>query len=358
MKRYCNVDELFVRSADTLRHAMERLNVTLRGIVLVVDDDRRLLGTIVDGDIRRALLASLPLDSAVADVLQQKGPLPSVQASEKAVSGELIALMHERHVHQLPLVDEGGRIQDLVTMDDLLPDEVLPLNAVIMAGGIGARLRPLTEEIPKPMLPVGGRPLLEHIVASLRQAGIRRVNVTTHYKPEAIKDHFGDGDGFGVELHYLTEDRPLGTAGALGLMERPQETLLVMNGDILTDVDFRAMLAFHREGKAVLTMAVRKYEIAIPYGVVESEGARVQRLVEKPHVGLFVNAGIYLLEPEAHQYIPDGERFDMTDLIRRLIDAGKPVASFPVHEYWLDIGQPTDYARAQEDVKNGRRVTV
>src|SRR6185295_4585289 len=146
--------------------------------------------------------------------------------------------------------------------------------------------------------------------------GIRRVNVTTHYKPEAIKDHFGDGDGFGVELNYLTEDRPLGTAGALGLMERPQETLLVMNGDILTDVDFRAMRTFHQEEKAVLTMAVRKYEIAIPYGVVESEGERVLRLVEKPHVGFFVNAGIYLLEPEALEYIPDGERFDMTDLIR------------------------------------------
>jgi dTDP-glucose pyrophosphorylase len=358
MKRYCNVDELFVRSTDTLRHVMERLNVTLRGIVLVVDDDRRLLGTVVDGDIRRALLANLPLDSAVAELLRQKGPIPSVQAPEKAASGELIALMHDRHVHQLPLVDADGRLQDLVTMDDLLPDEVLPLNAVIMAGGVGARLRPLTEELPKPMLPVGGRPLLELIVQSLRQAGIRRVNVTTHYKPEAIKDHFGDGDGIGVELNYLTEDRPLGTAGALGLMERPQETLLVMNGDILTDVDFRAMLAFHRESRAVLTMAVRKYEIAIPYGVVESEGERVQRLVEKPHVGLFVNAGIYLLEPEAHAFIPDGERFDMTDLIRRLIDAGKAVTSFPVHEYWLDIGQPTDYARAQEDVKNGRRVTV
>jgi dTDP-glucose pyrophosphorylase/CBS domain-containing protein len=352
---YCNVEDLFVRPEDSLRHVMERINVTLRAIALVVDPDRKLLGTVVDGDIRRALLANMPLDSTVADVLRQKDVPQPVQAPLGASSADLITLMHDRSVHQVPLVDADGRVADLVTMDDLLPDEVLPLKAVIMAGGVGARLKPLTEQIPKPMLPVGGRPVLELIVDSLREAGIRHVNVTTHYKPEAIKEHFGDGNDFGVELHYLTEDRPLGTAGALGLMERPQETVLVMNGDILTDIDFRAMLGYHREHKAVLTLAVRKYEIAIPYGVVECDGAQVSRLVEKPHLAFFVNAGIYLLEPEAHGFIPDNERFDMTDLIRSLLDAGRPVASFPVHEYWLDIGQPNDYQKAQDDVKNGSR---
>ena len=158
----------------------------------------------------------------------------------------------------------------------------MPLQAVVMAGGQGLRLRPLTEDIPKPMLPVGERPLLEHIVGQLRESGIRRVNVTTHYKPEKIKDHFGDGQEFGVEMSYVSEGRPLGTAGALGLMDRPQEPVLVMNGDILTQVDFRSMLAYHQEHAADMTVAVRQYDLEVPYGVVESNGVYVQRLQEKP----------------------------------------------------------------------------
>jgi dTDP-glucose pyrophosphorylase len=353
---FCDVSQLFVKPNDTLRHVMERINLTLRSIALVVDESQRMVGTITDGDIRRALLADMPLEATAIELLSAKESSAPVSAAVGTDAAALLGLMRERSVRQVPLLDRDGRLADLVTMDDLVPQQVLSMRAVIMAGGYGARLQPLTDEVPKPMLPVGGRPLLELIVESLRQAGIRHVNVTTHYKTEAIRDHFGDGNGFGVELKYVTEDRPLGTAGALGLMEPPQETVLVMNGDILTDVDFRAMLAYHGEQKAVLTMAVRKYEMAVPYGVVECEGHRVRKVVEKPLLSFFFNAGIYLLEPAAHRYIPGGERFDMTDLIRRLIDGGQTVASFPVHEYWLDIGRHTDYERAQEDVKRGRRV--
>jgi NDP-sugar pyrophosphorylase family protein len=224
-----------------------------------------------------------------------------------------------------------------------------------MAGGFGSRLRPLTDDLPKPMLPVGDCPLMEHIVNQLRASGIRQVKVTTHYKPEAITGYFGDGHNFGVKIDYLHEEHPLGTAGALGLMSPPQGPLLVMNGDILSRVNFRAMVDFHREYGAQLTMGVRLHEYQVPYGVVEPDGVVVRQLTEKPTLRLFVNAGIYLLEPEVYDYIrrPVTERFDMTDLIQRLLVAEQRVVSFPISEYWRDIGQHADYKDALEDIKIG-----
>jgi NDP-sugar pyrophosphorylase family protein len=216
-----------------------------------------------------------------------------------------------------------------------------------MAGGKGSRLHPLTAEMPKPMLQVGDRPLLEIIIERLRDAGIRNVKVTTHHHRQKITDHFGDGRGFGVELSYVEEDQPLGTAGGLGLMEPPTETTLVMNGDILTDVDVRAMLRYHREHEADLTVGVRQYELKVPYGVVECDGPVVKGLSEKPVLGLFVNAGIYLLEPAVFRLIPIGERFDMTDLMQRVLADGRPMVSFPIREDWLDIGQLADYEQAR-----------
>lgn len=334
-----------------IREAITCIDRNEKGIVLVVDAERRLIGTVTDGDIRRAILAGTDLDARIGDLLVHRGdsPYPTpITAPIDTSPADLLGLMQERRVRQMPLLDDDARVADLITLDDLLPDHSISLQAMIMAGGLGTRLRPLTETLPKPMLPVGDRPLMERTVAQMRQAGIRRVNVATHYLAEKIADHFGDGHDFGVEITYVTEERPLGTAGALALMQAPQETLLVINGDILTEVDFRTMLTFHQEHQATLTVGVRKYELSVPYGVVESNGVFVRGLKEKPSVNFFVNAGIYLLEPEAHQHIPSGQRFDMTDLIQRLLDNGKCIVSFPIIEYWLDIGQPADYARAQE----------
>jgi NDP-sugar pyrophosphorylase family protein len=258
--------------------------------------------------------------------------------------------MHEHSLRQIPVLDKGGKVVDLVMMDDLIPTQDLPLQAVIMAGGLGTRLRPLTEDLPKPMLPLGGKPLMELVIEQLRQVGIRRVNVTTHYKPEKISDHFGDGSAYGVELKYVNEDKPLGTGGALGLIDKPTEPMLVINGDILTHVDLRAMLAYHQEHHAVMTVAVRHYDIKVPYGVIECEGSRVCALKEKPQIQLMVNAGVYLLEPKVYEFIPNGEQFNMTDLIQRLLDSDHVVASFPIIEYWLDIGQFADYEQAQKDM--------
>jgi NDP-sugar pyrophosphorylase family protein len=226
----------------------------------------------------------------------------------------------------------------------------VPVEAVVMAGGYGTRLRPLTDDVPKPMLPVGERPLLEHTLAQLKAAGIESVSVTTHYKREVITDHFGDGSGFGVSIKYVHEDAPLGTAGALALLEHPHGPLLVINGDILTRIDFGAMLSFHQEHVAAMTVGVRQFEITIPFGVVESNGVDITGIVEKPSIRHFVSAGVYLLNPEVIEMVPHGEPYDMPDLVNKVTSLGKRVVGFPIREYWLDIGRLEDYRQAQEDI--------
>jgi dTDP-glucose pyrophosphorylase/CBS domain-containing protein len=358
LSEFMTVDlkSLCVPADKPIREIVATIDRSGCGIALVTDQDGHLLNTVTDGDVRRALLANQNLNAPVSELLalMKKWSYPRpITAQAGTESAVLLRLMQENVVRQIPLLDENGRLVDLITLDALLPDQVLPLQAVIMAGGSGTRLRPFTEDVPKPMLKVGDRPLMELMVEQLRQVGIRRVNITTFHKSDKITEHFGDGSNFGVEMNYVTEDRPLGTAGALGLMEEPQEPVLVINGDILTRVNFRAMLAYHQEHEAVLTMAVRKYDLNVPYGVVEGDGAMVRAVVEKPLLNFLVNAGIYLLEPLAYRYIPNGQHFHMTDLIQRLLDEGHRVVSFPILEYWLDIGNHIDYEQAHEDVKKG-----
>jgi dTDP-glucose pyrophosphorylase/CBS domain-containing protein len=347
---------VFLSPEATVREAWMAISRGGVGIALLVDNNCHLIGTITDGDIRRAILDGANFDVPVTTLLKyhQGARWEPTVASVGIGRSELIRLMREKSIRHIPLLDSSGRVVDLVTLDELLPDQILPVRAVIMAGGLGNRLRPLTEELPKPMLSVGGQPLMERIVELLRQAGIQQVCITTHYKSEKIASHFGNGSNFGVELDYVNEEQPLGTAGALGLMKKPDKPLLVINGDVLTQVDFRAMLAYHQEHKADLTVAVRKYDFDVPYGVVESDGAFVQELVEKPSLTFFINAGIYLLEPSVCNYLPYGQRCDMPDLIQRLLEEKCPVASFPIVEYWLDIGHPADYNQVQEDVERGK----
>jgi dTDP-glucose pyrophosphorylase/CBS domain-containing protein len=351
---YTELQSLFISPGHSIRAAMACIDRGRCGIALVVDQGNHLLGTITDGDMRRAVLAGTDLETPVSLILASKistcYPKP-VTAQLGAKQKTLLELLHTNVLRQLPILDNDGNVVDLVMIDDLIPTQDLPLQAVIMAGGLGTRLRPLTEDMPKPMLSVGGKPLMELMIEQLRQVGIRRVNITTHYKPERISDHFGDGSSFGVELNYVNEDKPLGTGGALGLIAAPKEPLLVINGDILTKVDFRAMLAYHREHRAVMTVAVKQYDIKVPYGVIECEGSRVCALKEKPQMHFLVNAGVYLIEPEVYGFIPNGEHFNMTDLIQWLIDADRIVVSFPIIEYWLDVGQHADYEQAQNDMK-------
>jgi NDP-sugar pyrophosphorylase family protein len=251
-------------------------------------------------------------------------------------------------------LDAEGRVVDIVILGDFLPQAVKPIRAVVMAGGQGLRLRPLTEDIPKPLLPVGGRPVMERIVEQLRDVGIRHIHVATHYQSEKIEEHFGSGESFGVRIDYVKEETPLGTGGALGLLEASDETVLVINGDILTQVDFRSMYAFHQDQRADMTVGVRRYDFQVPYGVVECEGVQIRGLREKPQLNFFVNAGIYLLEPQVFRLIAPNRRLNITDLVSQLVASGSTVVSYPICEYWLDMGQREDYAQAQEDAREGK----
>ena len=347
------LDGAVVPPALSLAEALPKLYRSPGGILLLCDEDGVLLGTLTDGDIRRTILKGASFDLP-CETVANRSPVTAPEGVDENRALELMTHSRRVALNQLPLVDGRGRVKGLLLRSDLIATtEESPLTAIIMAGGYGTRLRPLTEDLPKPMLPVGDRPLLELTLARVRAAGIKKAVITTHYLPEKIMDHFGDGSGFGVELSYIREERPLGTAGALGLMDPPDGPALVINGDILTEVDFSAMLDFHLEHQAEMSVAVRQYVFQVPYGVLECDGQRVCGLKEKPEYEFMVNAGMYILEPSVWELMPGKSRFNMTDLIEMMMDGDRTVVSFPVLEYWLDVGQPGDYRRAQDDLKNG-----
>jgi dTDP-glucose pyrophosphorylase/CBS domain-containing protein len=340
---------VIIAPGASISEAMAQLDKAATGVLLICDKFRHLLGLLTDGDFRRAILQRKSLSEPCSTIASSHPITAPVSVSPS----EALRLMSEHDISQLPVVDSEGRVQKLILSKDIVPNRELALSAVVMAGGFGTRLLPLTEKVPKPMLPVGGRPLLELTIAQLRRAGIKNVNVTTHYLPEAISDHFGTGETFGVALNYFQEEHPLGTAGGIKLLKQFDETMLVINGDILTGAPFAAMLDFHRTYHADLTIGVRKYEVQVPFGVVDCEDVRVKGLEEKPSLNFFINAGTYLIEPSVCDFIPAGQRFDMTELINKLLEAGRTVVSFPIMEYWLDMGRHEDYIKAQQDVRNG-----
>jgi dTDP-glucose pyrophosphorylase/CBS domain-containing protein len=339
-----------ISPASSIADAMALLDKAGTGALVLCTNDRTLCGLLTDGDIRRAILQGKSMDAPCETIAS---PDPMV-APRFIPTGEALHLMNRHDINHLPVVDAENHVVEFLLRNDLMADVRLDLTAVIMVGGYGKRLLPLTETVPKPMLPVGDRPLLELTIQRLRRSGIRNVSLTTHYLSESIVTHFGDGEGFGVRLNYLKEDHPMGTASGLKHMKRSDSPFLVINGDILTGVPFREMLAYHRKHRAMLTVGVRKYDMQVPFGVVECEDVRITKLQEKPSFSFFINAGTYLLEPAACDYIPDGQPFDMTDLIQKLLEAGRPVISFPIMEYWLDVGRHEDYQKAQEDVLKGR----
>lgn len=347
------IEKFFTTEQASLRGAMACIDRGAKGIALVVDEQQRLIATLTDGDLRRAVLAGLSVDLPVASLLERlraqnkSEPITLPRGSSRE---RIITEMKARGIRQIPLVDHEGRVTGLAVLDELVEEPRAPVSAVVMAGGYGKRLMPLTEDTPKPMLRIGARPLIERLVEQLKQAGIVRVNISTHYRADQISAHFGNGEGFGVEVQYLAEQRPLGTAGALSLVSGT-DPLLVINGDILTNLDFRALFNFHFEHDADMTVAVREYGFDVPYGVVDTDGLYVKAVNEKPSIKFFINAGIYLVSASAREFIPLNQPFDMPQLIATLVKAGRRVISFPVWEYWLDIGRQEDYARAQEDIR-------
>ncbi|HVY58170.1 MAG TPA: nucleotidyltransferase family protein [Xanthobacteraceae bacterium] len=331
---------------DSILAALAAIDRGALQIALVVDGERHLLGVVTDGDIRKHILKGASLDSAIAPLMNTH----PVTANPSEPLNELLLRMRAASVHQLPLVDGERRVIGLVTLDELLAAETQPNLVVLMAGGRGSRLKPLTADTPKPMLKIGDRPILEIILLQFREYGFRRFVITMHYLGDQIMEHFGDGSRFGAEISYVQESEPLGTAGALSLLpERPDRPFFVMNGDLLTKLNFASLMAFHQACAAPLTVCVREHALTIPYGVAEISGDHLDRLVEKPTYRHLVNAGIYACSPEILDLVPRGRPSTMVDIIDLLLETGRRPAVFPIHEYWLDIGQHGDFLRAGAD---------
>ena len=316
-------------------------------ICLVVDGSNRLIGVVTDGDVRRGIIANLSLDSPVTKIMNARPRTLAPNWSAEVALGE----MRRNDIHHLPVVDDAGTLVGLVTLDSLIAAPLPSKNwVVLMAGGTGSRLKPLTNETPKPMLKIAGRPLLQIIIEGFIRQEFRKFYIAVNYRAEQIESYFGDGSRWQADIRYIHEDRPLGTAGALTLIpERIAEPFLVMNGDILTNVDYDSLIEFHREHRAACTMAVRNYDVEIPFGVIQHDNGNVNEIVEKPVQKFTVNAGIYVVDPLCLGLMSDA-KFDMPDLIRKVIAHGHGVAAFPIHEYWLDIGRRDDLMRAEQEL--------
>jgi dTDP-glucose pyrophosphorylase len=321
---------------------------------LVFDLDHRFLDVLTDGDIRRAFLSGLGLSATVGDIraIKLRGNRTApVVANILSTHDERVKLFQDNDLRQLVLVDDCGSPRAVISHKsiDWQPNYLSEsFSAVIMAGGFGTRMRPLTDSIPKPMIAVNGRPMLEIIVEKLVSAGVSDIHISTHYLPKMIRDYFGDGDRFGVPIRYLFEDVPIGTAGALGLIAEHKKNTLIINGDVLTDLNFNMFLAYHLRRDSALTVATTRYTYQVPFGVINEKDGDILGIEEKPNFSFFVNSGIYLINKKAYEYIPKGVFFNMTDLCHAMIKGGRVVSSFPIFERWLDVGRPSDYAIAEK----------
>jgi len=341
-----NWESTLVSGNSSIVDAMRVLDGSGLQILIVVDRDRKLLGTVTDGDIRRAILGGKRLDEAISTIMARECAVGREGDSE----GTLLGLMRQKELRHIPILDQDGRVVGLRMLIELLKASRLDNWVVLMAGGLGTRLKPLTESLPKPLVRVGPRPLLETTIETFREQGFCNFFLSVNYLAEMIEDYFGDGSRWGVSISYLRERTRLGTAGALALLpEKPSKPFLVMNGDILTKLDFKSLLEFHEHHQADAVMCTSEHQFQIPYGVVETEGIYIKSLVEKPTQKCFINAGIYSLSPDVLNYIPRDTFFDMPSLFTRVTEEGKKGLAFPIREYWLDIGRMSDYERAVND---------
>ncbi len=341
------LEDILVGPDEPMLEVIRRINEGAMQIALVTDREGRLLGTITDGDVRRAILRGLPLEIPAREIMN---PRP-VTVTRETGREQALALLRKRGIHAIPVVDEGRRVIGLELESSLLIETAREAWVVLMAGGKGMRLRPLTEDTPKPMLQVGGKPMLEHIIGRFVEQGFRHFYLSVNYKSEVITEHFGDGSALGCDIRYVHEDKPLGTGGALSLLPENglSEDIIVMNGDLLTDINFHQLLAYHRDTGAAATICARAHKVNIPYGVIEMEGGDFVGIIEKPSYTHFVNAGIYVLRREVLHLIPRNVFYDLPELFGELKRRGQKVSVFPLHEQWRDIGSPDDFALAQQE---------
>ena len=331
--------------SSNIKQAIAKLNETGLQIVLVLDAKDILLGTVTDGDIRRGLLRGLTLEEPIESVMRSNSLVVPADLSRDQV----LQWMRANRLSQLPVVDVSSRVVGLHLWDAIDSKAVRPNLMVIMAGGLGTRLRPHTETCPKPMLPVAGKPMLEHIIDRAKEEGFGHFVITIHYLGQLIEEYFGNGERLGVRIDYLKETTPLGTAGALGLLNpRPELPFIVTNGDVMSDVKYGELLDFHARHAAVATMAVRLYEWQHPFGVVQTRGLDIIGFEEKPVSRTHINAGIYALNPQALNAIAPNNSYDMPSLFEQLQSEGKRTVAYPMHEPWLDVGRPDDLKLARD----------
>lgn len=340
--------DVVIQPDKTILETMKIIDATTMQFVAVVDKHMHLLGTVTDGDIRRGILKGLPLESSINSVMNTS---PICERDGKKVI-YYKKRMREQKLKQLPIITADKVLQQIIFSDDLELPMKKENKVVLMVGGLGTRLRPLTEKIPKPMLHVGNKPIVETIIESFKSYGFTNFVLSVNYKKEMIMEYFQDGTHLGVNIEYIEEKKRLGTAGALSLLRgEADQPFFVMNGDLLTKINFEQLLDFHNETKSVATMCVREYEYQIPYGVIETENHKLLSIKEKPVHKSFVNAGIYVLDPAVLKSIPNDEFYDMPELYKMLMNDQEKVSAFPLREYWLDIGRLDDYEQANKEYR-------
>ena len=340
--------EVVTRSDASILETIKLIDAGSLQIALIVDGAGKLIGTVTDGDVRRAMLKGISLDQP-ASLIMNSRPVHVTADSDRL---ETLTLMKQKQLRQIPVVDTAGVLVGMETLDGYLQPPKRENIVVLMAGGAGTRLGPLTENCPKPMLRVGGRPILETILLNFIEQNFSRFYISVNYRGEMVRDYFGDGSRWGVDIRYLEESERMGTAGALGLLpEVPAHPLIVMNGDLLTKASFGQLLEFHAAHGCKATMCVREHDFQVPYGVLTLRDDNIVEIREKPVTTHFVNAGIYVLEPAVLGHLPSAGYCDMPALFDALIKAGGKAAAFPLREYWLDIGQLADFERGKDEFK-------
>ena len=341
-----NIENIKLRQNATIKEALGIIDSGAMQIALVVDDNDKLLGTLTDGDIRRGILRGLDLDSSIETIVFKEPAIAKISSTKE----EILKIALSKKLHQIPIVDDNGIVLDLKEIEELVEPKIKTSRVILMVGGLGTRLRPLTQDTPKPMLKVGNKPILQTIVERFAEYGFVNITMCVNFNASIIRDYFSDGKEFGVNIDYVLEEKRMGTAGALSLLkERPSEPFFVMNGDLLTNVNFEHIFNYHILNKATATMCVREYDYEVPYGVVKMNDNKIIEIAEKPVQKFFVSAGIYMLSPEILDLIPKNEFYDMPTLFEKAISKGKNVISFPIHEYWIDIGRLEEYQKANEE---------
>ncbi|NFN92754.1 CBS domain-containing protein [Clostridium botulinum] len=342
-----DIEKLIILENSTIKTALMKIDETGQGIVLVTDNRNKLLGTITDGDIRRALLAGKCLESPICNVVHNSPVCANVHMSKE----EIKDLFIKKAIKQIPVIDDENKVIDIISIHDILLPEGNENPVIIMAGGLGTRLKELTKEVPKPMLKVGQYPILQHIINNFKQYGYNKIFISVNYKSEIIENYFQNGYAHGVKIDYLKEQKRMGTAGGIKLASESLNTpFFVINGDIFTSLNVDNMMKFHKQNNFDITVGIRKHMFQIPYGVVEIENSYIIELKEKPTIDYFINAGVYCLNPSVLRYIPENKYFEITDLINICIENDLKVGSYEINEYWMDIGHLEDYNKVNQDI--------